>query len=991
MLLHESELTLLDRALAFGDVVKRSLTSTLSGTVISVSTSVGLRHSFIDPSEPPENSGHVANVPEEELVLANNWNEGDFVIYKNCWMGVVDEVFDDVAVRLENGSVVVVENPFGLEIPILSEEEEAAVQSVSSPMNGTGGVEARTDLKSTSLVGKKLPRPKTVQAPSHLSPGQTVTTTKANLRRGRWLYGAYNASISPTGAVVSVNTVKIVVNWLCQNMMVSGRFVPVEKPDVSIEGDSEISRLRKFRKSTGGFVGIDGEPHAGINGTGGGGELQVGDRVRFRDLESAVVKYQGGVRKIPRSETMGFEVNTFVVVETKTRVRVLWQDMTETIEEARGLVPYLNVDEHEVWPGEMVVIKSEPEDDKIKPTEVETGNMGRQQFEGAWQFFNATLSSAENAMPAPEFIKPAKVGVIQTANPAERVAKVMWFAEPKVEVAGNIMIPGSKTGPLGEAVEDVSFYEIVAHQALGVRRGDFVLVAPERITAEEPVRDVTPCSDANNVDHISTQQQQQAVTDGSQWQQMAEGLRGMVDDGLLANLSAALGNSTHPQLQAVSRMLNQLPLINGSQQSSSPSGPQDPQPVGEDAYLDQPLDWVGEIVDLGLDGLITVRLGALDEPVDVKVPIERLHIIFNDDMEFDDLSDEDDEDAEYDSEESGSEDLDFDEDDDSIAVGWADDDMVIEERVYYQGGERLANDGGEEAWSTDEEMDDMDLEGGNDSPPPLVSLDDTDEDTEMSNSGKLGPEKEELRGEPKESENKVMQPPPIPENMPAPEAFAIPTSSNQPPRFAILDGDVPTDHAFSSQPATPLDPAFLRRINKEHKILSTSLPDGILVRSWESRMDLLRVLIIGPLNTPYELAPFVFDFHFSRTFPQTPPLAYFHSWTGGIGRVNPNLYEDGKICLSLLGTWHAERRNEGWSAGGSSVLQVLVSLMGLVLVREPYYSKPPCLGLSLFFSYGMKYRKLQYNDLSAFGLSTDHMKVRSRWWGNTQATLFHYI
>lgn len=938
MLLHESELTLLDRALAFGDVVKRSLTSTLSGTIISVSTSVGLRHSFIDPSEPPENSGHVTNVLEEELVLANDWNEGDFVIYKNCWMGVVDEVFDDVAVRLENGSVVVVENPFGLEIPILSEEEEAAIQSVSSPINGAGG-EARVEPKPTGPAGRKTSRPKTVPAPSHLSPGQTVTTAKANLRRGRWLYGAYNASISPTGVVVSVSTVKIVVNWLCQNMMVSGRFVPVEKPDMSIEGDSEVSRLKKFRKSTGGFVGIDGRPHAGTNGTGGGGELQVGDRVRFRDLESAVVKYQGGVKKIHRSETMGFEVNTFVVVETRTRVRVLWQDMTETIEEARGLVPYLNVDEHEVWPGEMVVIKSEPEDDKMKTAEPETGNTGRLQFEGAWQFFNATLATPENAMPAPEFIKPAKVGVIQTANPAERVAKVMWFLEPKVEVAGNIMIPGSKTGSLGDNVEDVSFYEIVAHQALGVRRGDFVLVAPERIVSEEPAGETTASGDSNSTEDSPALQQ--LVANEGQWQQVAEGIRGMVDGGLLANLSAALGNSTHPQLQAVSRMLNQLPLINGSQQQpSNPSEPQNPQPLGEDAYLDQPLDWVGEIVDLGLDGLVTVRLGALDEPVDVKVPIERLHIIFNDEMELDDLS-EADEDAEYDSEEIGS-DLEFDEDDDNMGTRWVDDDMVIEEHVYYQGGERLADDGDEDAWSTDEDVDDMDLEDDHDSPPPLISFDDTDEDTEMLNSGKPGSEKVEQKLETDgegERDGKIMQPPPIPENMPAPEAFAIPTSSNQPPRFAILDSDVPTDHAFGGQPATPLDPAFLRRIHKEHKILSTSLPDGILVRSWESRMDLVRVLIIGPINTPYELAPFVFDFHFSRTFPQTPPLAHFHSWTGGIGRVNPNLYEDGKICLSLLGTWHAERRNEGWSAGGSSVLQVLVSLMGLVLVREPYYSK----------------------------------------------------
>lgn len=933
MLLHESELTLLDRAFSFGDVVKRSLTSTLSGTIISVSTSIGLRHSFIDPTEPPENGGHIVNVLEEELVLANDWNEGDFVIYKNCWMGVVDEVFDDVAVRLENGSVVIVENSLGLEIPILSDEEEAAVQGVSLPINGAGG-EAKAELKPTWPAGRKTSKPKTVQAPSHLSPGQTVTTAKANLRRGRWVYGAYNASISPTGVVVSVSTVRVVVNWLCQNMMVSGRFVPVEKPDMSIEGDSEISRLKKFRKSTGGFVDIDGKPHIGTNSTGGGGELQVGDRIRFRDLEGAIVKYQGGVKKIQRSETMGFDVNTFVVVETRTRVRVLWQDMTETVEEARGLVPYLNVDEHEAWPGEMVVIKSEAEDDKVKQAELESGTTGRLRFEGVWHLFNAALTTPEIDMPTPEFIKPAKVGVIQTVNPAERVAKILWFVEPKVEIAGSIMIPGSKTGPLGENVEDVSFYEIVAHQALGARRGDFVLVAPERIVSEEPAADTLPSGDSNSTENSSAQPQ--SIANEGQWQQMAVGLRGMVDDGLLANISAALGNSTHPQLQAVSRMINQLPLINSSQQRlSNDSEPQNPQPLGEDEYLDQPLNWIGEIVDLGLDGLVTVRLGALDEPVDIKVPIERLHIIFNDEMELDGPS-EADEDAEYDSEESGSED-----DHDSVVSGWIDEDNMVEEHVFYQGGERLADDGGEEAWSTDEEMDDMDLDDDDDiTPSPLIGVGNTDRDIEMPNSGvSQKSEQKPATDENDEKERKIMQPPPIPDNIPAPEAFAIPASSNQPPRLAILDGNVPTDHAFGSQSATPLDPTFLRRIHKEQNILSTSLPDGILVRSWESRMDLLRVLIIGPLNTPYELAPFVFDFHFSRTFPQTPPLAHFHSWTGGIGRVNPNLYEDGKICLSLLGTWHAERRNEGWSAGGSSVLQVLVSLMGLVLVREPYYSK----------------------------------------------------
>src|SRR5271154_2877107 len=38
------------------------------------------------------------------------------------------------------------------------------------------------------------------------------------------------------------------------------------------------------------------------------------------------------------------------------------------------------------------------------------------------------------------------------------------------------------------------------------------------------------------------------------------------------------------------------------------------------------------------------------------------------------------------------------------------------------------------------------------------------------------------------------------------------------------------------------------------------ITDGILVRTYESRLDLMRVLILGPKNTPYENAPFLFDF-----------------------------------------------------------------------------------------------------------------------------------
>jgi len=55
--------------------------------------------------------------------------------------------------------------------------------------------------------------------------------------------------------------------------------------------------------------------------------------------------------------------------------------------------------------------------------------------------------------------------------------------------------------------------------------------------------------------------------------------------------------------------------------------------------------------------------------------------------------------------------------------------------------------------------------------------------------------------------------------------------------------------------------------------------------------------------------------------------------------VNPNLYEEGKVCLSILGTWAGDK-SECWSPSRSSLMQALVSIQGLVLVKEPWFCEP---------------------------------------------------
>ena len=128
---------------------------------------------------------------------------------------------------------------------------------------------------------------------------------------------------------------------------------------------------------------------------------------------------------------------------------------------------------------------------------------------------------------------------------------------------------------------------------------------------------------------------------------------------------------------------------------------------------------------------------------------------------------------------------------------------------------------------------------------------------------------------------------------------------------------------------------FMKHVKKELKLLQSSLPPGIVVKGYEERMDLFSAMIHGPKNTPYEDGLFFFDFQLPASYPAEPPLCHYISYCSD--RLNPNLYEEGKVCVSLLGTWSG-RGTETWTSD-SNLLQLLVSIQGLILVREPYFNE----------------------------------------------------
>ncbi|KAF5738771.1 putative ubiquitin-conjugating enzyme E2 38 [Tripterygium wilfordii] len=127
-----------------------------------------------------------------------------------------------------------------------------------------------------------------------------------------------------------------------------------------------------------------------------------------------------------------------------------------------------------------------------------------------------------------------------------------------------------------------------------------------------------------------------------------------------------------------------------------------------------------------------------------------------------------------------------------------------------------------------------------------------------------------------------------------------------------------------------------KKVIQEWRILERNLPESIFVRVYENRIDLLQAVIIGAAGTPYHDGLYFFDLAFPIDYPHRPPLVHYHSF--GM-RINPNLYENGRVCLSLLNTWSG-KKCEKWNANESTVLQVLVSIQALVLNEKPYYNEP---------------------------------------------------
>ena len=128
------------------------------------------------------------------------------------------------------------------------------------------------------------------------------------------------------------------------------------------------------------------------------------------------------------------------------------------------------------------------------------------------------------------------------------------------------------------------------------------------------------------------------------------------------------------------------------------------------------------------------------------------------------------------------------------------------------------------------------------------------------------------------------------------------------------------------------------RIIQDFVDFNNNKPEGIYLSvNKENIFEKNYVLIMGPSNTPYFGGYYFFEVKFPKNYPNNPPFVKLLTTNKDV-RFNPNLYECGKVCLSILGTW----QGPGWK-NVMNLRLVLLSIQSLLnefpIINEPGFEE----------------------------------------------------
>lgn len=135
----------------------------------------------------------------------------------------------------------------------------------------------------------------------------------------------------------------------------------------------------------------------------------------------------------------------------------------------------------------------------------------------------------------------------------------------------------------------------------------------------------------------------------------------------------------------------------------------------------------------------------------------------------------------------------------------------------------------------------------------------------------------------------------------------------------------------------------LNRINKEIRALTKALPcepsGAVFIHIDSSNLSRMKAIISGTEDTPYEHGLYLFDIKLDSNYPSTPPKMTIKTTGNGLLRFNPNLYDSGYVCLSIINTWGGDPE-EMWNPSYSTLMQVFLSIQALVMNNDVIQKEP---------------------------------------------------
>lgn len=136
---------------------------------------------------------------------------------------------------------------------------------------------------------------------------------------------------------------------------------------------------------------------------------------------------------------------------------------------------------------------------------------------------------------------------------------------------------------------------------------------------------------------------------------------------------------------------------------------------------------------------------------------------------------------------------------------------------------------------------------------------------------------------------------------------------------------------------TPNTSGAIARITGEVRNIEKGNDLSLAIACRDEDVRTLRALIIGSPETPYEYGFFEFEMKMGKDYPVKAPHVRCITTNQGRCGFNPNIYAEGKVCLSILDTWRGEP-GEQWSPA-QGVESVMVNIQSLLSVN-PYENEP---------------------------------------------------